>query len=379
MYELGSIFVRDTNHSSPNLGGVIGYADNGYFKSCYSRALKVEIEIRSVDYASYIGGFVGFAQNSDFTECANVSPVMIKDTSPLFSYGGAMGGFAGGLLTNCTVNKCYSEGSISGKALSSSTDAHFGGFVGQSYGTISKCYATGGLNIVLKGGTELFNIGGLVGQGSATESWASGSVSITFENIPIEVNIGGLIGAGSASNCYALGDVLVDNPRTYTPYWSVIIAGGLVGQGFADHCYARGWVEIKSALENQTPPTASTGFKNYVGGIVGSTYGSNSVNNNVALGLYVKTSGNKDYTYTGRIVGNAANLSNNYASSNMVIGQAEKYGDVVQEGPASPVGAATVNGGDISSTNAAFWTSTMGFSSTVWNTSSGLPKLAWEQ
>ena len=232
------------------------------------------------------------------------------------------------------------------------------------------------MNIVIKGGNEWILVGGFVGIGNASESWASGSLNIVFEHIPGNVYIGGFAGEGNLSNCYALVDVLVDNSRSTSSNGYVdMYVGGLVGQGGAEYCFAKGWVEVKSAINGSAFPI-------YAGGIVGKQDG--AVRNCAALGHYVKTSGNINYANVGRIAGYGTSLNNNYADSGMVIGKAEKYGDVVPESTvsSSSTGITTINGADLTYND--FWTTTLGFSTSSWkfnnnyNVLTNVPKLKWE-
>jgi filamentous hemagglutinin family protein len=188
-----------------------------------------------------------------------------------------------------------------------------GGLVGVNNGTVSNSYATGSMS-------GFAFVGGLVGysSGSVTDSYATGSVSGT-------VYVGGLVGqnnnTGIISNSYATGSVSGTSSSDYV--------GGLVGITFGpvSNSYATGSV---------------SGFYG-VGGLVGynnGTYNSGSVTDSYATG---SVSGSSN---VGGLVGyNTSPVSNSYATGSV-------------SGTSSVGGLVGYNGGTV---NNSFWdTSTSG-------------------
>ncbi len=223
----------------------------------------------------YVGLFGSIEGTS--TKITNVGLLNVNVKGDDF-VGGLVGWNLGDLITNS-----YATGSVEG------TGNYVGGLVGAVWFntvwscTITNSYATGSV----KG---RFNVGGLVGynyyNGIITNSYAAGSVEGTGNYV------GGLVGdnAGSITNSYATGSVK-----------GRFNVGGLVGynyyNGIITNSYAAGSVE---------------GTGNYVGGLVGWSWG--SITNSYVTGS-VKGTGD----YVGGLVGaNDGPITNSYAIGNVV-------------------------------------------------------------
>ena len=203
--------------------------------------------------------------------------------------GASHGGIIIGSITECTINNCYSTGSING-------NQNVGGLVGSTWGNekITNCYS----NSEVSGNGN--NTGGLVGSASGTvsNSYATGSVTGTRDNT------GGLVGeiraSGTVSNSFATGSV---SGRDNT--------GGLVGQlnnGTVSKCYATGsvtgagyntgglgGVALNSFTINDSFATGEVKGNNFNGGLIGSLEtpsGTATITNSYATGEVNGTKGN---------------------------------------------------------------------------------------
>jgi len=428
VYEQGFIYVQPekTNASSLNLGGVIGDVRGGALNACYSRALRVEVELVSCDSFNF-GGFCGSLSNSRINNCGNTSPILISDTSSPLKGFLRMGGFCGVIANNNSIDQCWSEGNVS--ALSTKDSSQLGGFAGSIYkGTnLSSCYAKGNVETIRKDYTTIrtvqpLSIGGFAGysEGDISKLYASGSVNV-ISDYSGEVCAGGLLGntVAGVTDCYALGNVLVDYRRGSDI--GTVYAGGLVGnvtttyekiddvlishiEGMVKHCFASGSIEVKSAANNISNIIHAGGISGNIGS-VDSDIGRGMVLNNVALGSYIISKGIGSACF--RIIGGtdttitSNNLNGNYAIKDMKIGIGTSYWDIVTEEPVSEseTGVLKKDGADIPIIEddfygygytmeiplnyyATFWTGTMGFNTNTWSTanvgSTGFPILKWE-
>lgn len=166
-----------------------------------------------VEGAENTGGLVGQLLNSD----VEGSGFQGKVTGSGLHLGGLTG-----LMDNCNVSLCYSDGTINSTNTAAAT---VGGLVGSAInsGSISKSFAN---TVTTSAGTG--ECGGLVGHNGVaiTECYAEGSVTSSGDYT------GGLVGlGGNISNCYSTASV------TGTLY-----TAGLVGYtyGSIDKCYASG-------------------------------------------------------------------------------------------------------------------------------------------
>ena len=233
--------------------------------------------------------------------------------------GGVAGQIIGGTVQNCYVVNINIEGNdiVGGVA---------GGNSGN--GNIINCYATGR---IIGNST----IGGLVGVNAATVQNCYAVVNISGGDV------GGVVGQnnGTLQNCYATGNA--------EGSWAGGVAGG--NSGTLQFCYTTGGVDGTWAG----------------GGVAGRNMGG-TISNCVALNY--KVHGN----FGGRVIESGrGTLSNNYArESGMTIGV-----------DLTPSDASGIHGEDATAANThggnsgTWWSSTAGFSSTLWSFSNG--RLPW--
>ena len=163
-------------------GGFAGYVSGGTIESCFSTGNTGDIV-----YSDYSGGFLGRLNIGTVNGCYSTGKVQGET---------AMGGFAGSISLGTTTTECYSTGDVTGRSMA-------GGFVGNFQGgLISKSYSTGdiiGINV-----GQYF--GGFVGESSGTISdcFSRGNVYAPSQNSIGGFN--GIINAGSITNCYSTGN-----------------------------------------------------------------------------------------------------------------------------------------------------------------------------
>ena len=187
-------------------------------------------------------GLIGLMINSSVTNC------YVTGAVSGFSY---VGGLVGNILLNdSSVTKCYANVNVSGNRF-------IGGLVGAVSGSnaITNSYATGNVTAT---GDNINLVGGIVGflvGGSITNSYATGNVSASGGE---SAGVGGLVGAlgGIMTNCYATGNV---NGTYYI--------GGLAGY------QAISLVGSVSAITNSYA-TGNVSGSSSVSGLVGAQLGS---------------------------------------------------------------------------------------------------------
>ncbi len=205
--------------------GLFGRLNNGSILN-----LGVEnINITSSNgYSEYVGGLVSCSISSLINNCYTIATI---------ETGGSMvGGLAGCNGYGSTIEKCYSNATVSGYQL-------IGGLVGlnKSSGTINESYAIGYIS-----GSRL--VGGLAGRNyGGSIYWSNASSTVSCDN----EMVGGLAGGSSTgsiiSNCYSTGTITGDAYK----------AGGLIGDleyGQLLSCYSH----------------CSVSGSNSVGGLIGS-------------------------------------------------------------------------------------------------------------
>ena len=197
---------------------------------------------------SQVGGLVGH-----FTGAISdaSSSLTVRGGGNTAIYSGGLVGFlaakyVGGLVGFLTAGGSIKNSNSSGSVSNFTEVDNAGGLVGRSKGSISNSWASGSVSVT---GNSNFHYGGLVGEntGNISNSWASGNVSSNGNN---NLFYGGLTGqnTGNISNSWASGNVF-SNGNSNTHF------GGLVGQniGAISNSWASGEI------------TAST----LVGGLVG--------------------------------------------------------------------------------------------------------------
>ena len=375
--------ISDTVSGSTRLGGLIGYSAGGsvnsYIDNCQVRG---SITFKG-DNAKFIGGVLGNAAESGSSQPVIVTntyfeegSVSVKGSSPTIA-NNSIGGFCGhSTNNNLTFYKCGSLAGVFDIDLTGSY-LYAGGFISQNAGgTISNCYSH--VNILTKHESINTNssnyIGGFAGYnyGTIEKCYAAGTVRAVQISNPTSLYIGGLVGENMATirNCYALGHVLADKRSGV----GAVYAGGLVGQSSTnsiDNCYSTGQVTAQS-LESTA----------YSGGLIGYRQ-SGTITNTASLGAKVLASATSPVA--GRIAGSAsAGLTGNSANELMRIGTGTynssldyRYGDIsyimglIAGTVATTDNTATgMNGADATTMNfmsSAYWQTTLGFSSTIWD------------
>ena len=212
--------VTGTVSGNLGTGGFVGYAEVGEFTNCTSSATVS----RTGSWGASLGSFGGIVNAVTMTKCSATSNISIN--------AGYIGGFLGGIETGAskttTIQKCWSTGVVT------SSTAQCGGFIGHIAANasgivnVSDCYVTG--NVVETNQRQ----GGLIGQinsGVVTISrcYASGSVTGSFA-------VGGLVGymniAATIENCVAWNSSVT--PGTYgSGNWS---SGAVIGVTFPTGC-----------------------------------------------------------------------------------------------------------------------------------------------
>lgn len=128
-----------------NVGGLIGYADNGSTVSdSYATG-----DVSSIGQ-DYVGAFAGSAYGtiSNSYSIGNVSGRNL------------VGGFIGYLHNSGIISNSYSRGNVSG-------EDYIGGFIGEIYGSVSNSYSIGSVT-----GTGDTSIGGFIGAVSSSVSYS---------------------------------------------------------------------------------------------------------------------------------------------------------------------------------------------------------------
>ncbi len=282
---------------------------------------------------SNVGGLVGGSYGGLVANSwANVDVTGRGDVGGLIGYNG----------NSASVLNSYAQGAVNANPNGTSARSNFGGLVGtNSASTIKNSYATGDvlspsrtngttINNSWEGNSDLFNVGGLVGNNAGfsgvastiSYSWASGKVTSAGNNLGGLVgqnvdgridhsyatgivtsttlganNIGGLVGlnsffsaalGGKITNSYATGDVFAPNSDN---------VGGIVGKNdgsIKDSQYIGGTVTGREAVGgvagyNTGSPAAGGGLDHAnasgtiigikrVGGVVGTNSTGNAVN-----------------------------------------------------------------------------------------------------
>ena len=146
----------------------------------------------NVENGSYVGGITGAANSGKISNCYNTGDISASH---------AIGGIAGGVLENTTIEYCYNTGNIVGEGkdgIYNSTNS--GGIAGHCYGKIIGCYNTGAIEIASTNG------GGIAGMASNSRGGDAGIFNCyNVGKIENKGDILGNISGGSygpVKNCY---------------------------------------------------------------------------------------------------------------------------------------------------------------------------------
>jgi parallel beta-helix repeat protein len=162
------------NAPESNFAGLFGQAVSARLKNIYIQS----VDITGYDYVGALAGLVIGGSQENIIVTGNVKGH--ENIGGIF-----------GFVSGTTIRESRSQTVVTGH--------HFvGGLTGS--GKTSGCCATGNVRGISDGNVESSAIGGLIGQGFAMNSYASGEVTGGSE-------VGGLIGSGSAQGCHANGNV----------------------------------------------------------------------------------------------------------------------------------------------------------------------------
>ena len=184
-------------------------------------------------------------------------------------------------LSGTVIDDVHVTGDVEG-------DNYVGGLVGYSEGAITNSSATGNVS-------GIDNVGGLAGlsDGTISNSYATGTVDGT------EDYVGGLVGysSGDIQFSYSTGVVEGDN-----------YVGGLVG--------STGTIPNDSVITNSYASGNVTGLGEYIGGLVGDSYG--TITNSYATGNVTGKGESDEVEGVGGLVGYlGGTLVNTYATGNV--------------------------------------------------------------
>jgi uncharacterized repeat protein (TIGR02543 family) len=259
-----------------------------------------------------------------FLDGAKVSNLGLEDVAIVGQ--SFVGGIAGYVSGNGSIENCYSTGAVSGTTV--------GGIAGYVFiGSIEDCYSTG----TVSGSSAVGGIAGNVFIGSISGSYSTGTVSGEGDYTG---GIAGYVGGGGiVENCYSTGTV--SGEGSYTGGIAGYVGGNSGGGGTIDNCYSTGTVSGSNAvggiagfvggngsIENCYSTGAVSG-EIWVGGIVGEVYWGGSIEycystgtvsgtmevGGIAGGVYYSSSISGSYStgavsgegYAGGIVGYVGN------------------------------------------------------------------------
>lgn len=264
------------NETYMRIGGLVGQ-NSGHIINCSASGnINVSTSIRSEDSTLYIGGIVG---ENYYYDSVGADPKNEKLK------------FAGNINVDST---------------SKHAEIKIGGIIGS--GSIKECSATGNISLQCEVKQSKCNdhmcvgkpcsVGGLVGRGSATQSWSTNSVkceyNVDYEYIQSGVYVGGLIGNGSATNCYSTGDVSL-GAKLYSVFSKRWMGhgyvGGLIGSASnIRNCYTASNVFVIESEDDYDKDVddsyATVGGKGYkiAGGLCGSYSSDGEFINSLVLG-----------------------------------------------------------------------------------------------
>ncbi|MCL2138366.1 MAG: hypothetical protein FWH41_02415 [Treponema sp.] len=330
--ENGSISVTSLSSGTEiYLGGVVGYALDGWFTDCHSLYNYNVSAIPMNGCTVKIGGFAGVLKQSFTEECSRTGWVSISSTNSDVYLGGFTGTLEAGdwwaRLYKCSVSH---YGGLSYQSLSNG-NMYIGGLVGYSEGAqyttvINQCqvnYSSDSnyiYNLTVTNSSttkkELYT-GGLVGYSYCTdieESFANLNITVSGNNNTDKYTggISGYLEEGSIKNCYVKCVIGVS--------YSVSMGGvsGKIKDSIVQHNISLGSVFCGTGV---------AGLDINSGGIVGETE-SSAISGNIALVSNVVASGNTDVTKTAaRIYASPASGggTNNFALKTMTLGTSSSF------------------------------------------------------
>ena len=278
--------------SGEEVGGVVGYHDEGNITSSYNTG---DVTSTSTSNYLHVGGVVGYHSSGSITSSYN--------TGAVTGNGDRVGGIVG-WNNYGSITSSYNEGAVTGNG------DGVGGVVGDNNkGSITSSYNTG--DVTSTSTISYSFVGGVVGynnSGSITSSYNTGDVTGTGRYS----YVGGVVGcnSGTISSSYNTGDVTGD-------YY----VGGVAG-------YNR-YGTISGSYN-----TGAVSGSSYVGGVAGQVQGKSSskalISSCFSTGAVTRTSGSS--TYFGGVVGyieNSTSSPSRYVSISWCYYNTETVGSVV--------------------------------------------------
>jgi alpha-tubulin suppressor-like RCC1 family protein len=283
-YVEGNITLTSNTGSVSGIGGLTGNINTVLIitDSHYSGNLDLTAETYVEKSSSFIG-YVGnnTTINSSYAE-GNINVVTATD------YIGYLGGLVGLGFSSITISDSHYEGHVNWNA---GYEVYYsGGLVGSANSnlTITSSYVEGDLTLYAHNGGFLYEIGGLVGDGSTstiTGSHYSGDITLSTEANSDVQQVGGVVGYASNSatveSSYTRGNI------TSTLLRDVSGVGGIIGQTFSG-----------ATISNSFSTMNITG-KNKLGGLVGDGVGIMNISNSYSNGNI------EGEDYLGGLVGNS--------------------------------------------------------------------------
>jgi hypothetical protein len=335
-----------------------------------------------VNVAVYGGGIAGYVVDTMFTRCASSVGVTVIGNGNS-SAGGIAGGASNTEVATARFISCSSTGAITatwhtGGGISNYGMLYAGGIIGNTWVTwggtgylFENCYTTG--NVTANSALYPY-AGGITGYSYASSQikacYATGAITATATATGTGY-VGGIAGINSSSsiieNSYARGNVRLTGPGHI---------GGIAGQNgssgsIIQYCYATGTITSDTATAN-------------VGGIAGQNYNNagTEVKANAALNAKIEVVAST--TYAHRVVGMNGHIP--WGEEEMETGLAKVTNNIAYVTDTTNIAlgeksADSVEGADSAATP--IWTdySTLGWRSSVWETTipaGGYPVLAWQ-
>ncbi len=224
----GTAASDGTYRCSPNVGGLIGYADNAIISDCTS---DVDVAVTEFVRSSYVGGLIGFALNSIIDGSSSSGDVIAYGgDNPAYGDDVAAGGLVGRLSyasATTRIENCFSTGDAQAtvKSVGKSGYALAGGLVGyvKYFGAIPSeivsSYATGNANAVALDNGYAFAGGfaGFLWTASVDKCFGTGDAQ-GVAALNGYASAGGFAGYASSngatttaiSNCYSIGNASAD-------------------------------------------------------------------------------------------------------------------------------------------------------------------------
>lgn len=252
--------VAVTNSAQPCTASIAGEAFNSTISGCNIKgdiSSETQCQYRSINSTAFVGGVAAYCENTNITNCTfegtvtankgqyvsgiaaylnggKISGCEVKPNSSVLSKMNCIGGIAGCVTSNGSVEDCVFEGKLTAYAYN-------GGIVGEFIsGSIDGCVATSNAEIIGHyniTGVSYVATGGIVGR-LITPNNAATTVSISnsasYASVEASVAVGGIVGAIHnrhasskvyVTNCFARGTVTARSKNSF----DYGVAGGVVG------------------------------------------------------------------------------------------------------------------------------------------------------